>query len=416
MKTTLTPLLLFLVFITKGEGMKPRFVDEIRNITVEVGRDATFTCTVSDIHGYRVGWVKANTKAIQVIGTHVITHNNRVSVSHDESRRKWSLHIAEAQLEDTGPYMCQLNTDPMLFKMGYLDVVITPDIVDIRGPSTVIEGGVARLECEARGEPAPMVFWQRENTREKITTLNKKDGTKQRAVRVEGADLHLQKITREMAGGYLCIASNGHPPAVSRRIQLDVKFRPIVTVPNQHIRGVLGKTIGLECEIESFPRAEISWVKRDPPYDPIETGGRFIKEDFHSTDYKTKSVLTIYNYTNQDSGLYTCKARNEMNIKGDSVDAIIYLNSEREYSTHDDRTTPDPYLILTDYEFSQLPYDPTFSHNTENPYWMVSNKSPTVPRSKKPPTTDRRVLNSAPTSQRLETFIFFLLLSVILID
>ena len=34
-------------------------------------------------------------------------------------------------------------------------------------------------------------------------------------------------------------------------------------------------------------------------------------------------------YIFQDSGLYTCKARNEMNIKGDSVDAIIYLNSER---------------------------------------------------------------------------------------
>ena len=27
--------------------------------------------------GYRVGWVKANSKAIQAIGTHVITHNNR---------------------------------------------------------------------------------------------------------------------------------------------------------------------------------------------------------------------------------------------------------------------------------------------------------------------------------------------------
>ena len=57
---------------------------------------------------------------------------SRVSVSHDESRRKWSLHIAEAQLEDTGPYMCQLNTDPMKSRMGYLDVIITPDIVDIR--------------------------------------------------------------------------------------------------------------------------------------------------------------------------------------------------------------------------------------------------------------------------------------------
>ncbi len=30
--------------------MKPRFIDEMRNITVEVGRDITFTCTVSDIH------------------------------------------------------------------------------------------------------------------------------------------------------------------------------------------------------------------------------------------------------------------------------------------------------------------------------------------------------------------------------
>ena len=30
--------------------MKPRFIDEMRNITVEVGRDVTFTCTVSDIH------------------------------------------------------------------------------------------------------------------------------------------------------------------------------------------------------------------------------------------------------------------------------------------------------------------------------------------------------------------------------
>ena len=33
------------------------------------------------------------------------------------------------------------------------------------------------------------------------------------------------QLTREQAGGYLCVASNGHPPAVSRRFQLHVKFR-----------------------------------------------------------------------------------------------------------------------------------------------------------------------------------------------
>jgi hypothetical protein len=33
------------------------------------------------------------------------------------------------------------------------------------------------------------------------------------------------QVTREQAGGYLCVASNGHPPAVSRRFHLHVKFR-----------------------------------------------------------------------------------------------------------------------------------------------------------------------------------------------
>ena len=50
------------------------------------------------------------------------------------------LHIAKAQLEDSGPYMCQLNTDPMKTQIGVLDVIIEPDIVDDTGPTTVLEG------------------------------------------------------------------------------------------------------------------------------------------------------------------------------------------------------------------------------------------------------------------------------------
>ena len=30
--------------------MKPRFVDGMKNITVEMGQDATFVCVVSEIH------------------------------------------------------------------------------------------------------------------------------------------------------------------------------------------------------------------------------------------------------------------------------------------------------------------------------------------------------------------------------
>ena len=62
----------------------------------------------------QVGWIKADTKAIQAIAMHVITHNPRVSVSHDEMRAKFRLHIAGATLEDAGPYMCQINSMPVV--------------------------------------------------------------------------------------------------------------------------------------------------------------------------------------------------------------------------------------------------------------------------------------------------------------
>lgn len=49
----------------------------------------------------QVGWVKADTKAIQAIHDHVITHNPRVSVSHLDVST-WNLHIKSITEEDRG--------------------------------------------------------------------------------------------------------------------------------------------------------------------------------------------------------------------------------------------------------------------------------------------------------------------------
>ena len=43
--------------------------------------------------------------------------------------------------------------------------------------------------------------------------------------KVDGAVLELHKVKKSEAGSYLCIASNGHPPTVSRRVQLDIKCK-----------------------------------------------------------------------------------------------------------------------------------------------------------------------------------------------
>ena len=67
----------------------------------------------------QIGWVKADTKAIQAIGNTLITHNPRIKVKQ-ENRVKHHLIIINATLEESGPYMCQLNTQPMKSQVNKL--------------------------------------------------------------------------------------------------------------------------------------------------------------------------------------------------------------------------------------------------------------------------------------------------------
>lgn len=62
-----------------------------------------------------MGWVQADTKAIQAIHTTVVTHNPRVAVEHIGAN-VWKLKIRNVRREDAGAYMCQINTDPMKSK------------------------------------------------------------------------------------------------------------------------------------------------------------------------------------------------------------------------------------------------------------------------------------------------------------
>lgn len=59
-----------------------------------------------------MAWIKADAKAILAIHEHVITNNDRLSVTHSDFNT-WTLNIKGVKMEDRGQYMCQVNTDPM---------------------------------------------------------------------------------------------------------------------------------------------------------------------------------------------------------------------------------------------------------------------------------------------------------------
>lgn len=96
--------------------------------------------------------------------------------------------------------------------------------------------------------------------------------------------MHILHATRYNTGAYLCIASNGVPPTVSKRITVVVNCKihytymnvqkliiqlknnlllvpPKIWVQNRHMFTPMGQKVTLECHTESNPNSINYWMR-----------------------------------------------------------------------------------------------------------------------------------------------------------
>ncbi|XP_043863068.1 neurotrimin isoform X3 [Drosophila mojavensis] len=327
-------LLLLLICNCIVGAFEPDFVIPLENVTIAQGRDATFTCVVNNLGGHRVSgdgasvpakvaWIKADAKAILAIHEHVITNNDRLSVTHNDYNT-WTLNIRGVKMEDAGKYMCQVNTDPMKMQTATLEVVIPPDIIneETSGDMMVPEGGSAKLVCRARGHPKPKITWRREDGREIIARNGVHQKTK--AILVEGEMLTLSKVTRSEMGAYMCIASNGVPPTVSKRMKLQVHFHPLVQVPNQLVGAPVLTDVTLICNVEASPKAINYWQRENG--EMIIAGDRYALTEKENNMYAIEMILHIRRLQSTDFGGYKCISKNSI---GDTEGTIRLYEMER---------------------------------------------------------------------------------------
>ncbi|KAG7171742.1 Lachesin-like 16 [Homarus americanus] len=204
--------------------------------------------------------------------------------------------------EASGEYMCQINTDPMKHQVGHLNVVIPPDIIadETSGDVMTPEGSTVKLVCRAHGFPEPRVEWRREDGRNIV--LRPPGQPKNEVLTWDGPEMVLEKVARDDMGAYLCIASNDIPPAVSKRMVVQVHFHPLTPLtlpqsttqhlslshsppdqhssltvhstntshshsppthqnPNQLVGAPPGTNVTLECEVEASPKSINFWTK-----------------------------------------------------------------------------------------------------------------------------------------------------------
>ncbi|XP_034934008.1 lachesin-like [Chelonus insularis] len=317
-------------FTTVSTIPEPEFVEPIGNTTVPAGRSIKLACSVKDLGTYKVAWMLFDKSAILTVHNHVITRNPRISVSHDK-HRTWYLHINNVHEDDKGKYMCQINTATAKTQYGYLDVVVPPNIDDAQSSSDAIvrENANVTLTCKATGSPTPSIRWKRDDN-EKIV-INKT----LEVMEWEGETLEMTRISRLGMGAYLCIASNGVPPSVSKQIKVSVDFSPMLWIPHQLVGAPLGYTVTLECYTEAHPTSLNYWTRHE--------NGRMIHDSkkYKTTSvaekpaYKTHMTLTIYDLENSDYGSYKCVAKNP---RGET-DGTIRLYMSTPPSTSPSPTT-----------------------------------------------------------------------------
>ncbi|XP_001599961.2 lachesin [Nasonia vitripennis] len=302
-----TPLLLQLCLCQITPEIMPEFLAPLENHTVIQGRDVSFTCVVNHLQTYRVAWIKSDSRAILAIHTHLVAHNPRLSVTHN-GHNTWKLHVSNVQKNDSGTYMCQVNTEPMLSQMGYMTVVIPPDILDETSEGLVAhEGGNIKLRCVATGSPEPNVTWKREDGRPIVLREN---GQKKLLSKYEGETLELTGVLRQEMGTYLCIASNGIPPTVSKRYSVHVQFQPSIKVTN-HVVGVpVNKDVVLQCTVEASPQAMNTWFTDKG--DKLLPSEKYLMTERQTNDYSWEMNLTIRSLKKDDFLGYICTSENAL--------------------------------------------------------------------------------------------------------
>ncbi|CAD7089885.1 unnamed protein product [Hermetia illucens] len=140
---------------------------------------------------------------------------------------------------------------------------------------------------------------------------------------VDGEMLWLSKVTRSEMGAYLCIASNGVPPSVSKRMKLQVHFHPLVQVPNQLVGAPVSTDVTLICNVEASPKAINYWQRENG--EMIIAGERYIISEKENSMYAVEMVLQIRRLQKSDFGGYKCISKNSI---GDTEGTIRLYEME----------------------------------------------------------------------------------------
>ncbi|XP_077403626.1 basement membrane-specific heparan sulfate proteoglycan core protein isoform X2 [Vanacampus margaritifer] len=197
------------------------------------------------------------------------------------------LRIENLEQSNEGVYICRASSIyGQAQDAARLTIQALPKVmINVRtSVQTVMIGNSVEFECQAVGDPEPIVKW------------SKVGGPLPTHIVVMGGMLKIERVTEADAGQYRCTATND-VGSVQSQVVLNVQSLPQISALPERKEVTVGSDAVLPCVASGYPVPEIKWTK---------LGGELPPKCSQEVN-----VLTVPRVTHSDSGTYVCTASNK---------------------------------------------------------------------------------------------------------
>nr|XP_058956061.1 vascular endothelial growth factor receptor 3-like isoform X1 [Pocillopora verrucosa] len=226
---------------------------------------------------------------------------------------KNTLVIKRVTFDDGGFYECAAENQVGKVNISFwIDVTVCPQIKLSPVNQSVIDGDPVNFTCRATGVPTPKLTWTFNGGKLPLG-INKKNF---KGDSFQESFLKIQRATKKMEGTYKCTAKN-KANGTSYSTILQVFEKPTAKVsPKPYPTLTEGDKLQLTCSVNEVT-VNITWKKDG---DPIKE-----RAVIDTQLNETTSYLVIAKVVEEDSGEYSCEARNRLGNVARSI-VMIKVN------------------------------------------------------------------------------------------
>ncbi|XP_074640940.1 peroxidasin homolog [Tubulanus polymorphus] len=190
-----------------------------------------------------------------------------------------------------------INDSPETF--GRPSLTVRPTNINVE------QGESIKMDCEARGSPAPLISWRKQG----LPLPNNPRYT----ILAKGA-LFIIDLQFSDEGTYECVATNNFGSDVAA-VELKIQVSPIIVEAPRDYTVIEAETASFTCRAHGYPYPTIKWVKGGVVL-PVTSRHEVV-------NIEDGSVLTIDYSRVPDQGIYECIARNSAGEQRATAELIV---------------------------------------------------------------------------------------------